>query len=122
LTDLLHNQALCRQLHPSILQLHDTSGLQLQFTAPSYLTGSTKLPFAFGPTLRIRAGQSLRISLTNELLQTGNITEHQPHAFAGPMDTNLHTHGLWDANGKASLYTVLLLHSALCQATEHSIL
>jgi FtsP/CotA-like multicopper oxidase with cupredoxin domain len=86
-------------LHGLCMQLRDASGLQLQFTAPSYLTGSSKLPFAFAPTLRIEAGQSLRIRLTNELLQTGNITEEAPHAFAGPMDTNLHTHGLWDPNG-----------------------
>jgi hypothetical protein len=43
--------------------LRDASGLQLQFTAPSYLIGSTKLPYAFGPTLRLEAGQTLRISL-----------------------------------------------------------
>jgi hypothetical protein len=90
------------------LQLRDASGLQLQFTAPSYLTGSTKLPYAFGPTLRLRAGGVLRIRLVNDLLQAGNITMHQPDAFAGPMDTNLHTHGLWDANGGWQLRPDLL--------------
>jgi FtsP/CotA-like multicopper oxidase with cupredoxin domain len=84
------------------LQLRDSSGLQLQFTTPSYLTGAAKLPYAFGPTLRLKAGQSLRIQLANDLLQTGSITAGQPHAFAGPMDTNLHTHGLWDPNGKCA--------------------
>eukprot|EP00882_Tetradesmus_deserticola_P009431 GHRQ01009955.1.p1 GENE.GHRQ01009955.1~~GHRQ01009955.1.p1 ORF type:complete len:324 (+),score=113.19 GHRQ01009955.1:482-1453(+) len=84
---------------PVTWKLTDASGLQLQFTAPSYLTGTSKLPYAFGPTLRLRAGQSLRISLANDLVQTGNINEDAHDMFAGPMDTNLHTHGLWDANG-----------------------
>lgn len=87
------------------LQLSDPGGLQLEFTAPSYLTGTSKLPYAFGPTLRLRAGGIMKIKLVNEMIMEGNITEEQPHAFEGPLDTNLHTHGLWDPNGGWQLPT-----------------
>lgn len=84
---------------PVTWKLSDPGGLQLEFTAPSYLTGTSKLPYAFGPTLRLRAGGIMKIKLVNEMIMEGNITEEAPHAFMGPLDTNLHTHGLWDPNG-----------------------
>lgn len=51
-------------------------------------------------TLKLRSGDSLSISLANELVDNG--TDPDPGAFGyhSPMDTNLHTHGLHDEPGR----------------------
>ena len=48
-----------------------------------------------GPTLRLRAGEELRLKLSNDLPGTGEVCDkdhvNQPHCFNA---TNIHTHGL----------------------------
>lgn len=53
----------------------------------------------FGPTLRLRAGDSYTIYLANNLTEGANKTAGTFNEFRDPEDTNLHTHGLHDSPG-----------------------
>lgn len=96
---LAHLTCCCCCFLASFTQLTNTYGSDVIFTAPGYVVTGSNRPLLFGPTLRLKRGDTFSITLANELVQ--NEEEIEGHwGFAGPMDTNLHTHGLHDVPGE----------------------
>ncbi|GAB4816408.1 hypothetical protein N2152v2_003454 [Parachlorella kessleri] len=58
----------------------------------------------FGPTLRVRAGDTYTIRLTNNMTASGPAS-HMNNGFRDLQDSNLHTHGLHDSPGVKSQAT-----------------
>ena len=72
---------------------------------PATITGAAKVTFktpvyrsldgeidVFGPTIRVKAGESMEIEVFNNLTQIGKASP-DVEAFFDPMYTNMHTHG-----------------------------
>jgi FtsP/CotA-like multicopper oxidase with cupredoxin domain len=51
------------------IQLTDATGQVITFTAPGYINDATNQTQMFGPTIKVRAGNTMRIQLTNNLVQ-----------------------------------------------------
>lgn len=81
---------------------------------PATITGAAKVTFktpvyrsldgeidVFGPTIRVKAGESLEIEVFNNLTQSAQASAHA-ETFYDPMYTNMHTHGLHDFSGTSN--------------------
>lgn len=88
----------------------------IQFTAPAYRDDSTGLAAPFGPTIRVKRGETYHIKLTNGLpahaaANSSQLTQLARNALSKngttnwwqhSMVTNLHTHGMHTATGVPS--------------------
>lgn len=77
-------------------------GLAVRFVTPGYIDDKSKQATAFGPSLRLKRGQSFQVLLTNAMVDTTPVRQQEANAhdsFYGPMNTNLHLHGLHAATG-----------------------
>lgn len=91
---------------PSADRLQVGTGRQTSLIlTPATITGAAKVTFKtpvyrsldgeidiFGPTIRVKAGESLEIEVFNNLTQHDQAAAHA-EAFYDPMYTNMHTHG-----------------------------
>lgn len=50
--------------------MSDSLGQVVTFTAPGYVNDATKQPLMFGPTIKVRSGDTLSIKFANQLVQT----------------------------------------------------
>eukprot|EP00775_Hariotina_reticulata_P008464 gene8464-8648_t len=94
---------------PVTYKLTDATGAVITFTAPGYINDVTNQTQMFGPTIKLRAGDTMRIQLTNNLVQLEptNIPNGSTLYYHNPMDTNLHTHGLHGETGVDNQNTAL---------------
>ena len=86
------------RLLPCPLQAFNGSS-GLRFTNSFYRDGDSGEVHLFGPTLRLRAGDSYTIYLANNMSVAANSSGGVFNEWRDPADTNLHTHGLNDSPG-----------------------
>lgn len=76
----------------------DALGQVIVFTAPAYINDDTKQPLMFGPTIKLRAGDTMTIRLTNDLVQLEPNTGPDEFGYHDPMVR----HGRWLGLGPGS--------------------
>lgn len=67
------------------LQLTDATGQIITFTAPGYINDATNQTQMFGPTIKVRAGDTMSIQLTNNLVQLEPDTNPGGFGYHNPM-------------------------------------
>lgn len=96
-TELLKGrQNLDLVMTPATIQTKAGGKTLMHLNAPVYRVKGSKKAYLFGPTLRLKAGESFNVTLQNDLINTVSNSNVQ-HDVG---NTNFHTHGLHAGTGK----------------------